>query len=110
VNKYNIIDALLDKPSRRCTQTQIKELLCLSDKDLVGLDVVLAPNPHYSGAAPMKLYLLRGAFACAVSKYGGWNGIEKEREKRLHRRQARADKKRKRATEAGCMGRTLRLG
>ena len=107
VNKYNIIDALLDKPDRRCTQTQVKELLCLSDKDLVGLDVVLAPNPHYSSAAPMKLYLLRGAVACAVSKYGGWNGIEKEREKRLNRRQARADKKRKRAMEAGCMGRTL---
>ena len=107
VNKYNILDALLDKPDRRCTQTQVKELLCLSDKDLVGLDVVLAPNPHYRSAAPMKLYLLRGAVACAVAKYGGWNGIEKEREKRLNRRQARADKKRKRATEAGCMGRSL---
>eukprot|EP00890_Picochlorum_soloecismus_P005287 jgi/Picsp_1/575/NSC_00572-R1_---NA--- len=103
VNKRNIINALLQKPNRRCTQTQVKELLCLSDKDLVGLDVVLAPNPHYRSAAPMKLYLLRGAVACAVGKYNGWHRIEKEREKRFNRRQARADKKRKRAMEAGCI-------
>ena len=102
VNKYNIIDAMLQKPNRRCTQTQVKELLCLSDKDLVGLDVVFAPNPHYRSAAPMKLYLLRGAVAFAVGKYNGWHGIEREREKRLNKRQARADKKRKRAMEAGC--------
>ncbi|CAL8462237.1 g1768 [Coccomyxa elongata] len=76
------------------TKTSAKEGFCLSDKDLESLVAVQKPNPRSPRSGPpMSLYLQTEIEALALQKWGGQEGLDKERQRRLVKRLERAQAK-----------------
>ncbi len=64
----------------------------LQPRHLLALQPELRLNPHYAGAAPMRLYLVRELQALALLVHGGLEGLARVLERASARRSRRYDK------------------
>ncbi|KAK9817818.1 hypothetical protein WJX72_002689 [[Myrmecia] bisecta] len=71
-------------------KTTAKDVYCLSEKDLSPLKSVEKRNPRFKKGAPMKLFELTALEEVALEKWGGQDGLELERQRRIDKRQKRA--------------------
>ena len=59
----------------RVTLGRAKSTFALSEGDLAAMPYVSAQNPHYRGAAPMRLYLAKDLQTQCLIKYGTKAGL-----------------------------------
>lgn len=72
--------------SKFVSQKEAKEMYCLPDGTLAVCVVVEKENPHGKGFKPMKLYNRVEIRRRARERYGGLEGLVKERERRGEKR------------------------
>jgi DNA-repair protein complementing XP-A cells len=68
------------------TKKEAKEIYCLPDGTLAVCKYVEKENPHRKGWTPMKLYYRNEIRSRARERYGGLEGLQTERKKRVEKR------------------------
>lgn len=92
VEKHNVVQALLDDPDRRCSKKRCQDLFLVSDKDLKPLEYTYERNIYHVAKYPMHMYKLLEVAKVSMKKYGSWDGLKAEMEKRQIRAKGRRAK------------------
>lgn len=79
-------EEIINRANKNITASTAKSVFLMSEKDLDTLPCQLVTNPHYSCAAPMRLYRTIDVERLQFKKYGGLGGVARERFKRHKRR------------------------
>ena len=82
VERHNVVQALLDDPDRRCAKRRCQDVFLVSDKDLKPLECTRERNRIPGANHPKRMYKLLEVAKISMEKYGSWDGLQVEMEKR----------------------------